>query len=90
MIVQAFNSTHFARVIQNVRGIVFLGTPHRGSDLAKLLSNVLWAFSRSISVDQLRPHEALIREMNGSFVNLSRNLRLVSYYESRGISAIGV
>ncbi|RAK99392.1 LipA and NB-ARC domain protein [Aspergillus ibericus CBS 121593] len=76
------------KVQQAVYGILFLGTPHNGSNLAvmgKLMANIVSACS------PLRPPRALIRdlqkdsevllEITEDFVKRRRTVHLVSFYE---------
>ena len=74
-----------------MKGIVFLGTPHRGSESAKLLKNLLAAvFSQRTFVGQLGPNSEMITEINRAFRGRSVSLELVSFYESTGVRGIGV
>ena len=74
-----------------MKGIVFLGTPHRGADLAKLLKNLLAAaFAQRTFVGQLGPNSEMITEINRAFRGRSVSLELVSFYESTGVRGIGV
>lgn len=74
-----------------MKGIVFIGTPHRGSDLAKLLKNLLAAtFAQRTFVSQLGPNSEMIMEINRAFRDRSVSLELVSFYESTGVRGIGV
>jgi len=74
-----------------VKGIIFLGTPHRGTDLAKLLGNILTAtLSQRIFVDQLQRESEMIQEINHAFLERSVVLKLVSFYESTAMRVIGV
>lgn len=66
--------------------MIFLGTPHRGADLAGLLSNVLRVtFSQRIFVAQLRANSETIQEINDAFRDRSQSLHLISYYESEAM-----
>jgi hypothetical protein len=70
---------------------MFLGTPHRGADLAPLLSNLLSvSFSQKIFVEQLRENSELIQEINNQFRHRVQSLELVSFYESTGVRGLGV
>jgi hypothetical protein len=78
-------NSEYGCVRDSVRGIVFLGTPHRGADLASLLSTLLWAaFSRRIYVDDLKKNGSLISLINDHFVQVAKNksLDIVSFWES--------
>lgn len=70
---------------------MFLGTPHRGADLARVLNRLLnITFARQIFVDQLCPNSEVISEINDAFRDRSLQLDLISYYESTGIRGVGV
>jgi hypothetical protein len=90
-LIDAHNDRCFSRVLNNIKAIVFLGTPHGGSNLASLLSNLLFiAFSRRIFVDQLRIKSELIQGINDQFRDRSESLELVSFCESKGMRGLGV
>lgn len=58
---QTFNKK---TVIEKTQGIVFLSTPHTGSHLANLVTNI-GTFTRStISVDELKSHIPQLRQLN--------------------------
>jgi hypothetical protein len=81
----------YAQVLRNVKGVICLGTPHRGADLAKLLKIFLAAtFSPRIYVDQLKPNSEMIQEINRAFLDRSLSLELASFYESTGMRSLGV
>jgi triacylglycerol esterase/lipase EstA (alpha/beta hydrolase family) len=90
-IINAYNDHSYTNIVKNTKAIIFLGTPHRGADLANLLNNVLTiSFSKKIFVDQLRTNSEIIQEINDTFRDRSESLELISYYESEGIHAAGV
>jgi hypothetical protein len=73
-----------------VKGIIFLGTPHRGASLANLLSTMLTVtFSKRKFVDELKGESVTIQEINQAFLDRSVPLKLVSFYESTA-TRIGV
>jgi hypothetical protein len=81
----------FARVGKNFKGIFFLGTPHRGADLARLLGGILTAtLSPPVFVDELRANSETIQDINAAFLSRAQELELVSYYESKGMRSLGV
>jgi hypothetical protein len=72
---------------KNFKGIVFLATPHRGAELAGLLSNLLTVtFAQPLFVDQLREHCETVTEINSAFIDRAAELHLVCFYESTGTS----
>jgi inhibitor of KinA sporulation pathway (predicted exonuclease) len=90
-IINAYNDRLYTNIVKNTKAIIFLGTPHRGADLANNLSKLLSiSLSRKIFVDQLRPESEMIEEMNNAFRHRSESLELISYFESAGIHPTGV
>lgn len=75
----------------NAKGILFLGTPHRGADLAGLLNSILKVtLSQKTFVKQIESNSDSIQDINNLFRKPSKSLRLISYYESKGIPGLGV
>ena len=61
----------------------FLATPHRGSDLAKTLRNILKiTYGRKSYVDELLRDSRSIWSVNDSFRHYADNLHLWSFYET--------
>ncbi|KAI1418335.1 WD40-repeat-containing domain protein [Hypoxylon sp. FL1857] len=66
-----------------VHSIFFLGTPHRGSDLAtilKRLSVIAWGSKPFVS--DLMPDSSALTEINDTFRHYASDLRLWSFYET--------
>jgi len=64
--------------------IVFLGTPHQGADLARILGLILdVSFSSRNFVRQLKPESDTLKFINNSFNHRATSLKLVSYYETQ-------
>ena len=62
---------------ERVHTIYFLATPHRGSDSARLLNNILHIASSSRAyVADLEPESGAIQSINDEFRNYSTNLVL--------------
>ena len=90
-LIDAYNDRCYTRVLRNAKAIVFLGTPHRGSNLASLLSNLLLvSFSHRIFVNQLHAKSELIQAINDQFRDRSELLELVSFYESKEMRGLAV
>jgi hypothetical protein len=88
-IINAYNEK--SRIIDNTKAIIFLGTPHRGADLAVLLDRLLRVcFSSKGFVGQLRPDSELIEDINNAFRHRTESLQLMSYYESNGMRGLEV
>ncbi|KAK3986076.1 hypothetical protein QBC44DRAFT_144648 [Cladorrhinum sp. PSN332] len=71
---------------RRVHSMFFLGTPHRGSDMAGLLDNVLRAtfgtWGKKPFVADLTPNSAALDSINDSFRHVAPALRLWSFYET--------
>ena len=67
-----------------IHTIYFLATPHRGSDLAKILRNILRVtYGRKSYVDELLRDSRSIWSVNDSFRHYADDLQLWSFYETR-------
>jgi hypothetical protein len=66
-----------------MKAILFLGTPHRGSDLAGIVDLALTVtFSSRDFVKQLNPNSDAIKSINSSFIHRANSLKLVSFFET--------
>ena len=79
----------FSSVSQRIRTIVFLATPHRGADLAQLLTKILNVSSgvRPFVTD-LHRNSLAIQSTNDEFPQHSQDLQLYSFYETLPTSYI--
>ena len=90
-IILAHQNSKYAEMLSRIKAVIFLATPHRGADLAKLLSVLLaMTFSRKIFVDDLSTDSRVVQEINSDFLGRTAGLELISYYESRGVQGFGV
>ncbi|KAK4169568.1 hypothetical protein QBC43DRAFT_354843 [Cladorrhinum sp. PSN259] len=76
----------FSDMISSISSIVFLATPHRGSQYAKMLNRVLSASPISpllkAYVAALEQESPVIQDINKAFSQQCENLELVSFYET--------
>ncbi|KAL6408882.1 peptidase C14 [Ilyonectria robusta] len=84
------DSTRFQDIKNSITGIVFLGTPHNGSDHAAVLStvhNVVGFFTRegpNVITEEMRTYSTTVLEINESFMGAPPNkLSLVSFFETK-------
>lgn len=71
---------------ERFHSIIFLATPHRGSDMASLLQTLLSAtLSKKPFVHDLEPNSAALSEINSTFRHYAKDLRLWSFYETVGM-----
>ena len=74
---------------ERIRAMVFLATPHRGSNLAEILSRILQitpTISTRTFVNELHPNSATIQSINEEFPNHCQELQLHSFYETNPMS----
>jgi hypothetical protein len=64
-----FGDPNWRRVADATRGIVFLSTPHSGSDIAGWVKHLGLVLRSTVSVDELRAHDPRLRELNTWFRN---------------------
>lgn len=69
IIIQSMESTNkkIRQIGENTRAIVFLGTPHKGSPVAKLKQHIQMIFSPSIEVKELRENSQLLLSLQEKF-----------------------
>lgn len=80
----------YKTLAERVHTIYFLATPHRGSDSAKLLNNILHiAYSSRAYVTDLERGSGAIQSINDEFRNYSTDIDLWSFYETQKLK-IGV
>lgn len=76
----------YERIISMVCGMVFLATPHRGSQYAKTLNSVLSTAPMGTSsksyINNLVERSDVLQEINESFRNQCDTLLLCSFYET--------
>lgn len=77
IIIQSLESTEPERrcVGENTRGIMFLGTPHKGSPVAKMKQHVQMFFSPSIEVKELCENSQLLLALQEKFVQTLRSMK---------------
>jgi pimeloyl-ACP methyl ester carboxylesterase len=57
-------------ILKNTRGVCFIATPHMGSEFAKWASYFRSLLGVNVSIDELKPHDSLLRQLNDSYVTL--------------------
>jgi hypothetical protein len=90
-LITAYSIQRYEQLTKNTIAIAFLGTPHRGADLANTLNRLLKvSFSQKRSVKDLAPHSQSIKEINDAFGERSTGVELASFWESTGMAVVGV
>ena len=78
------NDEHYKALVRSVSAIVFLSTPHRGSNLAEILNRILvvsFQSARNFIKDINRSSMAL-EEINEQFRHIAPRLSIWSFYET--------
>ena len=79
----------FESIAERVRAIFFLATPHRGSDLAALLTRILHlAHGARPFVQDLHRNSLATQSINDEFSHSCQKLQLFSFYETLPINYI--
>lgn len=85
----ACNDSVYEKLTTRFRAIFFFATPHRGSDSAKVLHNILKiAFSSRDYVSDLKRGSRILQSINEDFRKYSDKVELCSFYETQKL-AIG-
>ena len=76
--------SNYDDIIQSISAVVFLSTPHRGTQLAEILSRILCVSFQSTKsfIDDLNRNSAAIGNLNEQFRHLAMKLDIVSFYET--------
>ena len=82
--------SHYASLLSNVRGLVFFGVPHRGSDVAywgafaaNLLKIMQLGFGTNTrSVKDLERNSATFANISQQFIERGANLPIRTFYET--------
>jgi hypothetical protein len=78
-------------VFENTIAIVFLGTPHRGADLASILDATLnITGSGKQFVDDIKTGSQCLEGINDYFPRLTGQIELMSFWESEAMRGLGV
>ncbi|OHF02107.1 NACHT and WD domain-containing protein [Colletotrichum orchidophilum] len=83
---QGQNDPMFEHIIEQISSIVFLSTPHRGTNLAGILNKVLqvsFGASSRPFITELVAGSSMLEKVNENFRQVARKLQIVSFYETR-------
>ena len=94
----AHEDERFAEILRTTAAIMFMGTPHRGSDIAASLSplievvnfglkysggSLITGSMRNDLINMLSRNSNALDEINESFMPRAKNIRIVCCYETR-------
>ena len=77
------NDIMYSSFLNKTIGVIFLGTPHRGSNYAKVAVWIRAIFSPSIACQELTNKSSNLLNLNSWFVNWKRRPACISFYEKQ-------
>lgn len=81
------NNPDHAHIVKSISAILFLATPHRGSDLTdtlkKIISVSLPFFPAKQYVAELKRNSPTLEGINEEFRNIAPKLDIYSFYETK-------
>lgn len=84
--VQGHLNSEFREITSMIKAVLFLATPHRGTDLAetlnKFLSSSIFGHTPKEYITELARRSPTIDELNESFRHHASKLRIFSFYET--------
>lgn len=89
------HSSRYHSLIPAVKSVIFMGTPHRGSDIAnwsKIIGHIanipLLGSIRTDLLEDLRPKSELLMTISSDFVERGAGLSIFSFYERKFIPGL--
>ena len=78
------NDEHYKALVRSISAIIFLSTPHRGSNLAEILNRILVASFQSARnfITDLNRSSMALEEINEQFRHIAPRLSIWSFYET--------
>ena len=78
------NDSQYQDMVRSISAIVFLATPHRGTNLAEILNRVLTVSFQSPKnfINELNKNSSALEELNEQFRHIAPRLSIVSFYET--------
>jgi hypothetical protein len=85
-----FGVAAWKSIAQQTRGVVFLSTPHSGSDISGWMKHLGSVLRLTVSVDELQAHDPRLRELNTWFRNspLVSTMGIQAYCEKQTLAGL--
>ena len=77
-------------VFSNTRAAMFLATPHTGADLATFAQAFDAIFGATVSIEDLREHNPLLRDLHLWYRNHGKHIETFSYFELRQVGGFTI
>jgi|GEM_PF-3583770 len=71
-----FGNKNWATITSNTKGIVFIATPHSGSDLANYIKHLGSLLQATVTVDELKAHAPSLRDLSLWFRNNCQSMAI--------------
>jgi tetratricopeptide (TPR) repeat protein len=86
--VDAGDASSLRTIAANTRGVLFLGTPHTGADLATLGDRFRKVFGTTVAIENLRAHDPHLRDLYDWYRKHAPRLGVMTatYFELRGVA----
>lgn len=80
------NDNQYSDIVSSISAILFLATPHRGSNLADILNKILtvslFNHSPKLYISELSAGSQTVAALNEQFRHIAPNLDILSFYET--------
>lgn len=83
---QGQNDPTYEDIIKSISSIIFLSTPHRGTNLAETLNRILqvsFVTNPMQFIAELAAGSQTLQKLNEQFRHVAPKLQIVSFYETR-------
>ena len=83
---QGQNDPAYQSIVKAISSIIFLSTPHRGTNLAESLNRILqvsFVTSPMQFIAELAAGSQTLQKLNEQFRHVAPRLQIVSFYETR-------
>lgn len=80
------NDIKYSGIVSSIKAILFLATPHRGSNLAEILNRILavsvFNHSPKLYIEELKNGSQTVEALNEHFRHIAPRLDIISFYET--------
>lgn len=83
--------SQYKEIIKSVSSIIFLSTPHRGSNMPETLHKLFRVTNINYHtkyLEDLVPRSQVLQSLNDRFRHVAPNLQIVSFYETLPIAIV--
>ena len=81
------NDDNYKEIVKSARAVLFLSTPHRGTNLADALNRILTVsvFNHSAKqyIAELKQNSPTLQDINEQFRNIAPRLQIISFFETQ-------